>query len=123
MVVWWILLVAFRSRLLFRISFGILNVLSSCASAGEFQNLSDFSVPEVVTARPADHGALSLSGRCHEGHHQPSFIARDGLVKFVDTVTFAVFSDMRLGLRSSVGTRLLKYEAIDILTYISAPGP
>ena len=39
------------SRLLFRISFGILNVLSSYASAGEFQNLSDFSVPKVVTAR------------------------------------------------------------------------
>ena len=43
-------------------------------------------------------------------------------MKFVDTVTFAVFSDMRLGLRRSVGTRLLKYEATDILMYMSAPG-
>ena len=84
MVEWWTRLVAFGSRLLFRISLGILNVLSSDASAGEFQN-RDFAVLRVVTSRisksiievtlfrslvlrqrgacPADQGALRLFGR------------------------------------------------------------
>ena len=130
-VEWWIRLVACGSRLLFRISFGILIVLSSDASAEEFQNLSDLAVLNVVTARFSksviEVNLLRSSGcvrfvfflgRCFEGHNQRPCTARR-LVKFVVTVSNAVCSGMRLGLRRSVGTRLLKYEAIDILTHIS----
>ena len=77
-------------------------------------------VGEEHVQRIKEHFVFFL-GRCLEEHRQQPCIARDGLVKFVVTVTFAVCSGVKVGLRRSVGSRLLKYEATDILTYISAP--